>query len=168
MLELVALAVFAGLLIYAAGSDVTSYTIPNWVSLAMAGALPAFALALGMPLGQVGIQILFGVAILFVGFFLFQAKIIGGGDAKLLAATAMWTGSAAFIPFIFWTAVAGGVMAAALLAARQFVPQAQANPGFVNRLLTQHNGIPYGLAILVGGLMAIPTLPILTHPLTLP
>lgn len=168
MLELVALAVFAGLLIYAAGSDITSYTIPNWVSLAMAGAFPILALALGTPLGQIGIQLLFGIAILVVGFFLFQAKIIGGGDAKLFAATAVWTGSVAFMPFMFWTAVAGGLMALALLAARRFVPQTGTNPGFVNRLLTQHNGIPYGLAILVGGLMAIPTLPILTHPLTLP
>lgn len=168
MLELVALAVFAGLLIYAAGSDVTSYTIPNWVSLALAGAFPVFALALGMPLGQIGVQVLFGVAILLVGFFLFQAKVFGGGDAKLIAAAAIWTGPAAFIPLIFWTAAAGGVMALAMLAARQFIPQTETNPGFVNRLLMRQNGIPYGLAILAGGLMAIPTLPILTHPLTLP
>lgn len=168
MIELAALAVFAGLLIFAAASDVTSYTIPNWVSLALAGAFPIFALALGAPLSQIGMQILFGAAILAVGFFLFQAKIIGGGDAKLLAAGAIWTGSIAFIPFIFWTALSGGVMALSLLLARRFVPQTANTPNFVNRLLKHEGGIPYGLAIMVGGLMAIPALPILTHPLTLP
>ena len=34
MLVFLALIIFAGLLIYAAASDVVSYTIPNWLSVA--------------------------------------------------------------------------------------------------------------------------------------
>src|SRR5690606_13367720 len=135
MLVLLALIVFAGLLLYAAGSDVTSYTIPNWVSVALIVVFAAFALALGMPLQEIGWHFVFGLAVLGVGFFLFQAKVFGGGDAKLLAAAATWTGFATFQPFFFWTAVAGGLLAASLLAARQFIKQTETNPPFVNRLL---------------------------------
>jgi prepilin peptidase CpaA len=99
---------------------------------------------------------------------LFQANVIGGGDAKFVAATAVWTGFTAFLPFLFWMAVSGGVMALALLAARQFLSQAETNPPFVNRLLKEQNGIPYGVAIMIGGLVSAPAIPILSSVLTLP
>jgi len=168
MVDLLALAAFAALLIYAACSDIAKLIIPNWVSIALTALFLPAALATGMPLAEIGLHLLFGVGVLVVAFFLFQANIIGGGDAKLLAAAAVWTGFPAFAPFILWTAVAGGLLAAALLAARFFLKQAETNPSFVNRLLKQQNGIPYGVAIMAGGLMVMPALPFVTSPLTLP
>lgn len=168
MIELLALAAFAALLIYAACSDVASLTIPNWVSIALTAIFIPAALAAGMGLGTLAIHLAFGFGVLVVGFFLFQANVFGGGDAKLLAAAAVWTGSAGFVPFILSTAVAGGVLALALLAARQFVPLTETTPGFVNHLLKKQNGIPYGVAIMFGGLMAIPALPFAATSLTLP
>ncbi len=168
MVGLLALTAFAGLLIYAACSDIARLTIPNWVSIAMPALFVAAALFAGMPLAQVGAHLLFGAAILAVGFFLFQASIIGGGDAKLLAAAAVWTGFPAFAPFLFWTAAAGGLLALSLLAARHFVKQAATHPAFVNRLLKHQNGVPYGVAIMAGGLMALPALPFVLDPLTAP
>lgn len=158
MFDVLALAAFAGLLLYAASSDIARLIIPNWVSIALAAIFPIAALAHGMALSEIGMHVLFGAAILAVGFFLFAANIIGGGDAKLLAAATVWTGFPAFMPFLFWTVVAGGLMAAALLAARQFL-KAETSPPIVNHLLQKQNGIPYGVAIMVGGLMAIPALP---------
>lgn len=169
MLAFLALAVFAGLLIYAACSDVASLTIPNWVSIALSALFVVFALAQGMPLAQIGMHVLFGFGVLVVGFFLFQANILGGGDAKLLGAAAVWTGSIAFMPFIFWTAIAGGAMALILLTARTFQPVLAAwAPPFVNRLLIPKSGMPYGLAIMIGGLIAAPALPLVGSALTLP
>ncbi|MBY0564182.1 MAG: prepilin peptidase [Hyphomonadaceae bacterium] len=168
MIESAAVAAYAGLLIYAAASDVTSLTIPNWLSIALAGLYPIAALASGAPLAAVGLHLGFGIAILVIGFALFQFNVLGGGDAKIIAAASVWTGLAAFLPFIFWTAVAGGLIALALVLARHFVTQAETNPAFVNRLLAKQNGIPYGVAIMVGGLCAVPQLPILSHTLTLP
>ncbi len=168
MVELLALAVFAALLIYAACSDVASLTIPNWVSIALTALFIPAAFAAGMELGTLALHLAFGFGVLVIGFFLFQANIFGGGDAKLLAATAVWTGSFAFVPFILATAVAGGVLAIALLAARQFVPLSETTPAFVNHLLKKQNGIPYGVAIMFGGLMAIPSLPFAATSLTLP
>ena len=126
------------------------------------------ALVSGVPLGEIGLHLLFGVGMLVVGFFLFQANIIGGGDAKLLAAASVWTGCPAFMPFMFWTAIAGGVLAAVMLGVRRVFKQAETNPPFVNRLLKHQGGVPYGVAIMAGGLMALPALPFVLDPLTRP
>lgn len=168
MIEIIALAVFAGLLIYAACSDVARLLIPNWVSIALTAAFPVVALAVGMPLAEIGLHFLFGVGVLVVGFFLFQGGVIGGGDAKLLAATAVWTGFPAFAPFALGTVLAGGLIAVVLLLARRVFKQAESLPSFVNRLLTPRSGVPYGVAIMIGGLLATPALSYLTGPLTLP
>lgn len=166
MFELFALAAFAGLLVYAACSDMARLIIPNWVSIALAAIFPVAALIAGAPLMNIGLHILFGFGALAIGFVLFQFNIIGGGDAKLLAAVSVWTGLGAVIPFVVWTAVAGGVMALALLTARQLIP-AGTYPAFVDHLLKKQNGIPYGVAIMIGGLLAIPSLPYVSSPLTL-
>jgi prepilin peptidase CpaA len=159
MVEILALAAFAGLLLYAAGSDIARLIIPNWVSIALAAAFVVAAFAYGMTPYEIGMHLLFGAAMLAVGFFLFAANIFGGGDAKLIAAAAVWTGFQGFFALLFWTATAGGLLALGLLAARFLVKQAETNPPFVNHLLQKQNGIPYGVAIMAGGLMAIPTLP---------
>jgi prepilin peptidase CpaA len=159
MFAILGLALFAGLLIYAACSDIARMIIPNWVSIALLVSFPIFALATGMQLSEIGWHLLFGLAILAIGFVLFAFNIFGGGDAKLLAGAAVWTGITAFMPLLYWTLVAGGVMALVLVAARQFVPQAEGYPRFVNHLLKKQNGIPYGVAIMVGGLVALPALP---------
>lgn len=168
MISLIALAIFAGLLIYAAFSDVVSLTIPNWLSIVMAALFAPIALTQHMAPAEIGVHYLFGFAILVVGFFLFQAKIFGGGDAKLVAAAAVWTGFAAFPSFILGTALAGGVLALALLSARKWSPFFAAAPAFVNRLLTADSGVPYGVAIMAGGLLALPNIPFFTSALTLP
>ena len=171
MLEALALAVYAGLLIYAACSDVAALTIPNGVSIALVGAFTIAGLATGLPLQTIGVQLLFGIAVLAVGFFLFAANILGGGDAKLLAAAAVWTGFTGFPALILGTAVAGGVLAVSLLAGRALFKEVAASaqqPTFVTRLLTPRSGVPYGVAIMAGGLLAIPSLPITMMSLTLP
>jgi prepilin peptidase CpaA len=168
MLDALALCAFAGLLIYAAISDFRSLIISNWISIALAGLFPVFALALGVPAADIGLHIVFGLGVLAVGFFLFAANIFGGGDAKLLAATAVWTGIDGFMTFAFWTALAGGILALALLAARHLVKQPETQPAIFHHLLKPRGGVPYGVAIMVGGLMSIPALPFGFAALTMP
>src|SRR5262245_6390376 len=64
MLELLSLAAFAGLLLYAAGSDAARLIIPNWVSIALCVIFLLAALSVGAPLGEVGMHVLFGFAVL--------------------------------------------------------------------------------------------------------
>ncbi len=168
MIDMFALALFGGLLCYAACTDIASLTIPNWISIALAGAFPILALATGINAISVGAHLAFGLGALAVGFFLFQANIIGGGDAKLIAAVCVWTGFGAYVPFLLWTTVTGGLLALVLVTARQLLPQTAPYPAFVSHLLQKQSGIPYGVAILGGGLMAIPSLPFDFGALTMP
>jgi prepilin peptidase CpaA len=147
-------------LLLAAASDIATMTIPNWISIAIAASFVPAALAAGLGPAQVGAHLLFAAAVLAVGIWLFSLGLIGGGDIKVIAAIAAWTGTGAFLAFLGWTLAAGGVLAAALLAVRQIARPGLHWPRFVNRLLEKRNGAPYAVAIAVGGLVALPAAPV--------
>ena len=148
------------LAIVAALKDLTSYTIPNWISLALGAAFLALAVAAGMPLlPVVGVHLAAGTAALVAGMALFALGWIGGGDAKLLAAGCLWFGWPGAQAFLLDTALAGGTCAFLLLLARDqlirvFLP---APSGWVARLVTPGEPAPYGVAIAIGALAAFPS-----------
>jgi len=158
---LLLLAVFPILVIVAAVTDATSYTIPNWISLALLAAfVPAavvawYALVPGAVLAtNVGV----GFAALLVGMAMFSFGWIGGGDAKLLAACCLWLGLPAIAPFLFWTTIFGGGLAMLLLVARRHGAQfvGPGAPAWFARLFSREADVPYGVAIAFGALMAFP------------
>jgi prepilin peptidase CpaA len=158
-LQAVLLFICPALLIVAALKDVTTYTITNWISLALIiGFFPA-ALALGLPWPSLGLHVGIGVAALVVGMVLFALGWIGGGDAKVFAATALWLGWPASATLLLATALAGGALAALLLAMRSMLlrPYVSAGPPWLSRLAEPGESVPYGLAICIGGLIAFPT-----------
>lgn len=158
LLTLSLLSVLPALVIAAALSDLTTMKIPNWLSGAViVGFFPA-ALAVGLPLEVVAMNVGVAVVALLVGMLLFALRIVGGGDAKLIAAASLWLGASAVLPFILWTAVFGGMLSVALMAARRNLGPALAGaPGWVQTLLTAKGDIPYGIAICAGALMAFPS-----------
>ena len=155
---LVLTAIFPLLVIVAALKDLTTFTIPNWISLALVAAFYPAALALGAPLSVIGICTLVGVAALLVGMVMFALNWIGGGDAKVLAASALWVGWPAVLPFVLATAVAGGALALLLMQMRSTLlkPWFERGPAWVTRLATEGGDAPYGVAICVGALFALP------------
>lgn len=158
---LLAVAVFPLLVVTAALTDATSYTIPNRLSLMAAGAFPLAALAAGLSLQALGVSLALGFVALLLGMGLFALRIVGGGDAKLMAACGLWLGWSGFTPFLVWTAVAGGVLAVTLLAGRKlhlYTPAA--TPAWLRRLLTPGENVPYGVAIAVGALVVFPASPV--------
>ena len=161
-LILLTLSVMPALTIVAGLKDITSMTIPNWISAALViGFFPA-ALAVGLSpmtiLAHVGI----GMAALIVAMVMFALRVFGGGDAKLMAATCLWMGLAGTGPFVLWTAVIGGVFGLALILARQHAQQLVAGaPAWFGTLMTPKGDIPYGVAIAAGALMAYPTSPLI-------
>ena len=152
------LLVFPVLVIVAALRDATSFTIPNWISLALIGAFfpAAFILGLGWP--QIGLHVAAGVAALAAGMAMFALRWIGGGDAKLFAAAGLWLGWSAAVPYLFYTAVAGGALALALVSMRSGWMRAYLvnGPAWVGRLATPGESAPYGVAIAVGAMAAFP------------
>ncbi|MDP3300196.1 MAG: prepilin peptidase, partial [Phenylobacterium sp.] len=90
--QAVLLVICPALLIVAALKDVTTYTIPNWISLALIVAFFPTALLLGLPLDVLGLHVGLGVGALVAGMVMFALGWIGGGDAKVFAASALWLG----------------------------------------------------------------------------
>ena len=73
------------LLAAAAIWDLASFTIPNYLSLALIALFGAFALATGLSATAAGLHVLIGLIALAIGFAMFALNYIGGGDAKLFA-----------------------------------------------------------------------------------
>jgi prepilin peptidase CpaA len=158
ILQAVLLLVFPALVITAALRDVTSYIIPNWISVALViGFFPA-ALALGLPWSTIGLSVGVGVVALVAGIVMFALNWMGGGDAKLFAAAGLWLGWTAVLDFLLLTAVAGGVLTLALLLMRsaRFQPYVPTGPAWLWRLAQTGESVPYGAAIAVGALVASP------------
>lgn len=155
-LLLLSVIAFPLLVLTAAAKDLTSYTIPNWISLAlMAAFVPAAAAAWssGVSASELLLCLGVGAAALVAGIGMFALRWIGGGDAKLMAACALWMGVSGVTPFLMWTAIAGGVLTLSLITVRRhgaaFVGGGE---GWVGRLMHPQGDVPYGIAICVGAL----------------
>jgi len=151
------LVLFSALMAYAALSDILTMTIPNRISLFLIAAFLVGAVAAGMPLAGIGAHLAAGILMLGITFALFSLGIFGGGDPKMAAATALWCGFAGLMDFALVTALAGGVLTAAILLARKVVPQAwAARREWTARLMAPTTGVPYGVALAVAGAMVVP------------
>lgn len=157
-LQMLVLLIFPALVIAGGLKDITSYTIPNWIPLALIGAFPVAAIASGLPLTTLGVQLAVGVVALIAGMAMFAARWIGGGDAKLFAAAGLWLGWPAALTYVGFTAIAGGGLAVALLALRSAAirPYVPSGPAWLARLAEPGENVPYGVAIAVGALIAFP------------
>lgn len=152
---------FPVLVIWAALSDAVSMTIPNRLTLLLAAAFAPAALACGLAPAGWALALGTGAAALVLGVAMFAFGWVGGGDAKLFAACGLWLGAAAAVPFLLWTALVGGALAALLLLGRrgaEFLPGF--GPAWLRRLLSRGEGVPYGVAIAAGALAAFPQSPV--------
>jgi prepilin peptidase CpaA len=157
-LQIPLLLVFPALAVVGALKDLTSYTIPNWISLALIAAFVPAALVSGAPLAQIGLCLAVGFGGLVLGMAMFAAGWIGGGDGKLFAACALWLGWPAFLPFMLYTGLAGGVLTLAILTLRSgwLAPAVAGGPAWLRKLGAHGGDLPYGVAIAVGALASFP------------
>lgn len=148
---------FALCLCWAAVSDLRHYLIPNRVSLALLALFPLAFGAADLPWSALGAHLLHGGAAFVLGFVLFALGKVGGGDAKLFAATALWMDGDAGFALYLYTALAGGVVALvfAVLAYLRFDADLRGWARFA-ALPFDKLQLPYGVAIAAGGLLAIP------------
>lgn len=150
------------LLALAAGWDLASYTIPNLLPLGIAVAFLIFAALSGLSGAAWGAHLAAGLVALVAGFALFALRWIGGGDAKLFAATAVWFGFGDLMSYAVVAALLGGVLTVALLVARRVpLPATLIRQGWIARLHDHRSGIPYGVALAAGALVVLPSAQIL-------
>lgn len=150
----IALLFFPLAMAFAASSDLLTMRISNKLVLLLAAGFIIMALIVEMPLQQFAMHVLCAFVVLVVAFSMFALRWIGGGDAKLAAATTLWLGFGMTLPYLAYTALLGGVLTLAILLLRR-MPM----PDFVNsmpwlvRLLDRKQGIPYGVAMALAGLL---------------
>lgn len=143
---------------FAAANDLFTMTIPNKISLALVAAFALAAVVAGLSWDQVLMHAGVGAAALVAGFALFSFRLVGGGDAKLMAAGALWMGTDLVIQYLAYITIYGGVLSLLILAYRRFVPaDTLPLPPWALRLHTHGGGIPYGIAIAAAGLMLYPS-----------
>lgn len=150
--------VFPALMAFAAFSDLFTMKITNKLVLSIVLAFPVLALVAGVPLEQVGLHFAAGLIVLLVSFTFFALGWIGGGDAKLIAATTLWFGFAGMLPYLIYASLLGGGLTLALLAVRRFpLPPQLKFVGWIEKLHDEKTGVPYGIALAAAGLLVYPT-----------
>jgi prepilin peptidase CpaA len=161
-LTLIILGAMPTLVIVGGLKDLTSMKIPNWVSgLLIVSFFPA-ALAVGLDLLTVVTHVGVALLALFVGAGMFALRWIGGGDAKLMAASCLWLGLGGSGIFLLYTGLMGGLFCVFLMFARSYSrPYIFGAPQWVAQLMEPKGDIPYGVAIAAGALAAYPASPLL-------
>lgn len=166
MANLSLLVVFPFLMAYAASRDLLTMLIPNTVSIALAVAFAAFAIASGFGLSEIANHLGAGAVTLLVTFSLFAFGLIGGGDAKLASATALWIGFDHLPEYLLLASVAGGALTLGLLAMRALpLPGPVARLPFALHLHDAKTGVPYGIALALAALLVLPETVIWTRSL---
>ena len=151
------LLLFPAAMAMAASMDLLTMTIPNRLTLALAAAYFPLAFWLGVPLHEIGVNLSCGFAVLVVSFGFFSMGWIGGGDAKLAAATALWLGWGSLLDYSLTAAIYGGVLTLILLGARKLtLPGWAITREWVARLMHPKGQVPYGIALAAAGIMAYP------------
>ncbi len=90
-------------------------------------------------------------------FTLFAFGWIGGGDAKLAAATALWLGFDPLMNYLLYASLLGGALTLLILKFRTLpVPAVLHNQDWVMRLHHSKEGVPYGIALAIGALTVYP------------
>jgi len=149
-----------GLLI-AGLTDLGRFVIPNRLNLFL-GLVALLALLLALFGGQMDplralLHAAVAAATLAAGIVLFLRRYIGGGDAKLLAVLALWSGPADISGTLAGAVLLGGVFSLLILAFRALPLPATllARPALA-RLHEKGGPVPYGVPIVAAGLMALP------------
>ena len=157
ILDIARLMLFPALMAFAAASDLFTMTISNRVSLALAAGFLALALLSGMAFYDILSHLGAGAAVLVVAFGCFAMGWIGGGDAKIAAAAALWFGFAHLMNYLLYASLFGGALTLLLVQFRQWpLPYALAGQPWLLRLHAKESGIPYGIALAIGALMIYP------------
>lgn len=139
------------LALMAAGAwlDITQRRLPNGLCLAVAiaGCAATYMQAGGGGLISAAVHMIIALG---VGMGLFGIGMIGGGDAKFYAATALWFGLAEAMRLLLAVSILGFALLAIFIifkwAMRVYRHQARAKGDFAK--------LPYGVAIAAGAIVA--------------
>ena len=153
-------ALFPLAMAFAAISDLATLTISNRLPIALIAGFVLLAPVAAMDWQSFAMHWAAGGIVLAAGFACFACGWIGGGDAKLAAAIALWLGWPSFLDFVALSATFGGVLTLVILSFRQSVlPAFVIRQPWVQRLHDERAGVPYGVALAAAALAIYPETP---------
>ena len=156
-LDVARLLLFPALMAFAAASDLLTMTISNRVSLLLVAGFLMVAPLSGMGLHDMLTHAGAGLAVLLVAFTCFAMGWVGGGDAKVAAAAALWFGFAHLLDYLICASLFGGALTLLLLQFRQWpLPALFYSQDWLIRLHGRNTGIPYGIALALAALLIFP------------
>jgi prepilin peptidase CpaA len=139
---------------FAASSDLLTMRISNKLVLVLVAGFFILAIALGLPLEQLAMHVACAALVLLVGFGFFALRFMGGGDAKLAAATTLWLGFGLTLPYLIYAAIFGGALTLAILMLRRWpLTPFLARYRWLERLHDRKQGVPYGIALAIAGMV---------------
>ncbi len=164
MLEALIFVVFPFCMVFAAVSDTLSMTIANRVPVLLLAVFALVAPLTGMDVATYGWHFAAGMLVLLITFGMFAMGGMGGGDAKLLAASAVWMGfNVHLIEYVVVSAFVGGALTLSILGYRGSVLATFTSHNiFLRNLANDKGGIPYAIALGIGGLVTYPSSPLMT------
>ena len=148
---------FPALMAFAASSDLLTMTISNRVSLALAGGFLLLTAITGISMQTFAMHLAAAAVVLVVAFVFFSQGWIGGGDAKLAAATALWLGFDHLLDYLTYASLFGGALTLLVLQFRKLpLPAPLARQNWILRLHEVDGGVPYGIALAAAALTVYP------------
>jgi prepilin peptidase CpaA len=151
--------ILSTLMTYVVYSDLRFYIIPNWLCGAVIALYPVMLLLTPEIVDWLDGLMFLGIMFT-VGLLIFTLNWMGGGDVKLLAALALWTGwEGAGKEFLIYTVLFGGVLSLLLLLLRFILPMVLAQfmykPIILPSVVSHGKPVPYGVAIAAAFLLLL-------------
>jgi prepilin peptidase CpaA len=136
--KVIELTLFPAVMAFAASSDLFTMTIANRVSIILVAGFGALAVLTGMSTSDL-------------------TSHIGGGDAKLAAATALWLGFTHLLDYLVYASLFGGALTLAIVYYRGMpLPPVFIGLPWAERLHRSDCGVPYGIALAAAALVVYP------------
>lgn len=156
ILAFIIVVIFASAMFMAAFKDATTMTIPNWISLFLIGGFFAVIPFMWPGWTDFGTHLLVGLTFFLAGFAMFAFGWLGGGDAKLMAATGLWWQWVDASSYILTTTLLGAALAIFLMLGRKFIPASILQSPWAYKMFKDEKKMPYGIALAAGALITLP------------
>jgi prepilin peptidase CpaA len=162
LLSLIIRVVVICLLLWLAVFDLRYRRLPTKAVLAVGALFFVDALATGMPIKGVAMHLLVALGVFLACAALFASKMLGGGDAKLATVIFLWVGAGLALPTLSLISLIGTVVALLSLATQHMNQQQRSPPLRALAMFSGKRGVPYGIALSLGG-GSIIVLPAVLH-----
>jgi prepilin peptidase CpaA len=157
MIEAIRLTLFPAMMAFAASSDLLTMTIANRVSLILLAGFVLLGALTGMSVTTMLQHAGAAAAVLVVAFVFFSRGWIGGGDAKLAAASVLWLGLGHLADYLVYASLLGGALTLLVIQFRTMpMPRVLAGRDWAERLHASDGGVPYGIALSAAALLIYP------------